>query len=150
MASLRVLAVVLALSAGCSRHAPTAPPPTEPAPPDIAAAGVKPATASPTPPGQLRTFEATAYSIEGRTRSGTPTREGVVAADPSVLPLGSRIRVHDAGEYDGEYVVRDTGAAVKGREIDIYLRNDAEAKRFGRRTVKVEVLERGEPRSARD
>jgi 3D (Asp-Asp-Asp) domain-containing protein len=73
-------------------------------------------------------FAATAYSIEGKTADGTHAREGVVAADPKVLPLGTRIRVQGAAQYDGEYVVRDTGRAVKGREIDVYLANDREAK----------------------
>ncbi len=85
-------------------------------------------------------FEATAYSIEGKTAAGTRTREGTVAADPALLPLGTRIRVSEAGRYSGEYVVRDTGRTIKGREIDIYLANDAEAKRFGRKSVRVEVL----------
>src|SRR5262245_19409516 len=53
-------------------------------------------------------FVATAYSIEGRTSSGVPSREGIVAADPSILPLGTRIRVHGAGQYSRDYVVRDT------------------------------------------
>ena len=91
-------------------------------------------------------FDATAYSIEGKTAAGTPARRGVVAADPDVLPIGSRIRVHDAGPYSGVYVVHDTGPAVQGREIDIYLANDAEAKRFGRRKVQVEVLDWGAKR----
>jgi 3D (Asp-Asp-Asp) domain-containing protein len=91
-------------------------------------------------------FQATAYSIEGRTASGVRSREGIVAADPAILPLGTRIRVHGAGEYSGEYVVRDTGPAVKGHEIDVYLANDREAKRFGRKPVEVEVLAYGDGR----
>ena len=131
MRTVRGLAAVCVLALGCARPAP------EPAPPPVAA---------PAPGGDVRTFSATAYSIEGTTASGSQTRKGVVAADPRVLPLGSRIRVHDAGEYDGEYVVRDTGPAIKGREIDIYMPSDAEAKRFGRRAVKVELLSRGAER----
>ena len=88
-------------------------------------------------------FEATAYSIEGTTASGAAARSGGVAADPRVLPLGSRIRVRGAGRYSGEYVVSDTGPAIKGREIDIYSPSDTEAAAFGRRTVEVEVLQRG-------
>jgi len=88
-------------------------------------------------------FEATAYSIEGRTAAGTRARRGIVAADPAVLPLGSRIRVLDAGRYSGDYVVEDTGRTIDGHEIDIYLADDREAKRFGRRHVRVEVLRRG-------
>jgi 3D (Asp-Asp-Asp) domain-containing protein len=88
----------------------------------------------------MQLYEATAYSIEGTTASGVPTREGTCAADPRVLPLGSRIRVHDAGKYSGEYLVTDTGRGIRGREIDIYLADDSAAKRFGRRRVRVEVL----------
>ena len=127
MLGLRI-ALVLALAVIGCRRVPSPPPE---APPDVARRG------------QLQTFSATAYSIQGRTASGMHTRRGIVAADPRVLPIGSRIRVHEAGEYDGEYVVHDTGPAIKGREIDIYLPSDAAARRFGRRTVKVEVLSRG-------
>jgi 3D (Asp-Asp-Asp) domain-containing protein len=85
-------------------------------------------------------FEARAYSIEGKTATGTRTHEGIVAADPALLPLGTRIRVTDAGRYSGEYVVHDTGRTIKGREIDIYLADDGAAKRFGRKSVRVEIL----------
>jgi 3D (Asp-Asp-Asp) domain-containing protein len=106
----------------------------------------RPETAPPPPTVQQPTyleFEATAYSIEGRTAAGTRARRGIVAADPAVLPLGSRIRVLDAGRYSGYYVVEDTGRTIDGHEIDIYLADDREAKRFGRRHVRVEVLRRG-------
>ena len=87
---------------------------------------------------------ATAYAATGHpTASGTMPHRGVVAADPAVLPLGSRIRVHAAGQYSGEYVVRDTGGAIRGRRIDIYMPEHAQAKRFGRRAVKVEVVDYG-------
>jgi 3D (Asp-Asp-Asp) domain-containing protein len=52
--------------------------------------------------------------------------------------------VQGAGRYDGKYTVADTGREIKGREIDIYIANDREAKRFGRKKVRVEVLERGD------
>ena len=100
------------------------------------------------PQREQMAFEATAYSIEGKTADGTHAREGVAAADPKVLPLGTRIRVQGAGQYDGEYVVRDTGRAVKGREVDVYLANDGEAKRFGRKSVQVEVVAWGDGRRA--
>jgi len=100
------------------------------------------------PQRESMAFAATAYSIESKTADGTHAREGIVAADPKVLPLGTRIRVQGAGQYDGQYVVRDTGRAVKGREIDIYLANDGEAKRFGRKSVQVEVVAWGDGRRA--
>jgi 3D (Asp-Asp-Asp) domain-containing protein len=93
-------------------------------------------------------FEATAYAIDGTTASGVKARKGVVAADPAILPFGSRIRVDGAGQYSGQYVVEDTGPAIKGHEIDIYLENQKEAREFGRRQVRVEVLQWGNGRRA--
>jgi 3D (Asp-Asp-Asp) domain-containing protein len=87
-------------------------------------------------------FSATAYCLTGTTAMGVETRPGIVAADPRILPLGTRIRVTNAGAYSGIYTVADTGPAVKGREIDIFIPDLAAAKRFGRRRVKVEVLDR--------
>jgi 3D (Asp-Asp-Asp) domain-containing protein len=89
-------------------------------------------------------FLATAYSAEGITKRGTETHEGIVAADRSVLPLGTRIQVMDAGPYSGVYVVTDTGAKIDGRHIDIYLADDREAKQFGKQRVWVRVLKWGD------
>jgi len=88
------------------------------------------------------TYTATAYSLKGRTASGRPVGRGLIAADPRVLPLGTRVRI-DAGSFSGEYVVADTGGAVKGRRIDIWTPTSREAMSFGRRAVKVTVLELG-------
>ena len=89
-------------------------------------------------------FIATAHSQKGLTASGTNSHVGTVAADPAVLPLGSHIHVTGAGGYTGEYTVADTGPAVKGRRIDIYMPTPAEAKKFGRQRVKVQIRQRGE------
>ena len=51
--------------------------------------------------------------------SGKRAREGLCAADPDILPLGSRIRVHDAGAYSGECEIADTGRTIKGRKIGL-------------------------------
>jgi 3D (Asp-Asp-Asp) domain-containing protein len=74
---------------------------------------------------------------------GTKSRPGVVAADPTVLPLGSRIRIAGAGKYSGEYSVEDTGGKVAGRMLDLYVKTKREARRFGRRKVRVTVLRLG-------
>jgi 3D (Asp-Asp-Asp) domain-containing protein len=86
---------------------------------------------------------ATAFSIEGVTKDGGTTHFGIAAADPKVLPLGTRIRVTGAGRYSGIYVVTDTGSRINGRKIDIFIPNRAEAKRFGVKSVQVHVLEWG-------
>lgn len=87
-------------------------------------------------------YVATAYSLRGRTASGRFVSKGLIAADPRVLPLGSRVRV-EAGAYSGEYLVADTGTLVKGKRIDIWIPTSREAMRFGRRTVKLSVLSYG-------
>lgn len=87
-------------------------------------------------------YTATAYSLRGRTASGLPVSKGLIAADPRVLPLGSRVKV-EAGPYSGEYLVADTGTLVRGRKIDIWTPTAREAMRFGRRTVKLTVLSLG-------
>ena len=81
-------------------------------------------------------FVATAYCLRGRTASGSRVRNGIIAADPRVLRLGSRVNL-GAGSYSGNYVVADTGGKIKGKRIDIWMASCAEARRFGRRTVTV-------------
>lgn len=130
-----LLAALAAIAASCARAPVPLPVPSRP-----------PALPTPEAKPRILDFEATAYSIEGTTADGSQSREGIVAADPDVLPLGSRIRVHGAGSYSGEYVVADTGRAIRGREIDIYMSKNSEARRFGRRDVRVEVLDYGEGR----
>jgi len=93
-------------------------------------------------------YVATAYSLRGRTASGRMVSRGLIAADPSVLPLGSRVRLEHPG-YSGEYLVADTGGAIRGRRIDIWTPSTSEAMRFGRRTVKLTILSYGARRSRR-
>ncbi|HTX39767.1 MAG TPA: 3D domain-containing protein [Bryobacteraceae bacterium] len=88
-------------------------------------------------------FEATAFSNLGTTKAGTEPHFGIVAADNGILPLGTRIRVTRAGIYSGNYIVRDTGSKVQGRHIDIFIRNTAAARQFGKKTVRVQVLRWG-------
>jgi 3D (Asp-Asp-Asp) domain-containing protein len=122
---LPLVVAVMLVAAGCATFR-SAPSPSAPSP----------------PPPRLVEFEATAYSVTGTTASGKQARPGTVAADPKVLPIGTRIRIQDAGRYSGEYTVADTGPAINGHEIDIFIANAGEAKAFGRRRVKVEIVER--------
>ena len=84
----------------------------------------------------IGSFSATAYCLKGRTASGAGVKRRIVAADPRILPLGTRINLN-AGQYSGSYMVADTGGAIKGRKLDIWVANCSEAKRFGRRNVSV-------------
>lgn len=87
----------------------------------------------------VRSFRATAYCLKGRTATGGAVRRGVVAADRRILPLGTKIYI-DAGNYSGVYTVSDTGGAVKGNILDVWVPSCAEANRFGRKSIGVSVI----------
>lgn len=81
-------------------------------------------------------FSATAYCLQGKTAMGHGVRRGIIAADPRVLKLGSRVVVK-AGAWSGTYLVSDTGGAIKGKKVDIWVPSCSEARKFGRRNVEV-------------
>ncbi|AOY75488.1 3D domain-containing protein [Clostridium formicaceticum] len=79
----------------------------------------------------------------GITGTGTQVRPGVVAVDPKVIPLGSSLYVEslDRTPSYGMASAEDTGGAIKGNKIDLYFENRSDALRFGRRKVKVYILD---------
>src|SRR5262249_22561742 len=79
------------------------------------------------------TVTATGYSLPGHTSTGLPVGFGVVAVDPAVIPLGTRITIPGYG--DG--VAADTGSAVTGYTIDLWFPTLADALAWGRRTVTI-------------
>ena len=88
-------------------------------------------------------FKAYAYSHDcdpsNITKSGTtPVVGRTIAADWSVLPRGTRVRI---GNSDTIYVVEDTGGNIKGKTIDIYMNNDSEARAHGVRYPELYVVE---------
>jgi len=89
-------------------------------------------------------FQATAYCKGRTTASGVVVRSGVAAADPALLPVGSVLNVTtDTTKYNGIYTVMDTGPAVQGRILDLYMWSCHEALAFGRKQVQVTVLRLG-------
>lgn len=89
-------------------------------------------------------MEATAYtkSIEegthmGITRSGTQVSRGTIAVDPRVIPLGTKVYVEGYGHAE----CLDTGGAIKGNRIDLYMDSREECFEFGRRDVRVWIVE---------
>jgi 3D (Asp-Asp-Asp) domain-containing protein len=76
---------------------------------------------------------ATGYSIHGRTATGIPTGWGVVAVDPAVIPLGTRLTIPGYGDA----VAADTGGAVRGATIDLWFPSVSQALAWGRRAVTV-------------
>ena len=85
-------------------------------------------------PGTI-TVTATGYSLTGHTSTGLPVGYGVVAVDPAVIPLGSRLSIPGYGEG----VAADTGGGVSGYSIDLWFPSLADALAWGRRTVTISL-----------
>jgi 3D (Asp-Asp-Asp) domain-containing protein/nuclear transport factor 2 (NTF2) superfamily protein len=79
------------------------------------------------------TVTATAYTLQGSTATGAPVGYGVVAVDPSVIPLGTRMTIPGYGEG----IAADTGGAIQGAVIDLWFPTAADAAAWGRRTVTI-------------
>jgi 3D (Asp-Asp-Asp) domain-containing protein len=103
-----------------------------------------PADVTPPEPGAELNFTATAYCKGLVAAAGVAAQAGVAAADPGVLPLGSVVEIDSPdSRYDGIYTILDTGPAVQGRLIDIYMWSCHDALKFGRRPIRVTVLRLG-------
>jgi 3D (Asp-Asp-Asp) domain-containing protein len=101
------------------------------------------ASGAPQPGSRLR-FTGTAYCKGETTASGVVVRTGIAAADPTLLPVGTVVRLDTPdSRYDGIWTIMDTGPAVQGRVIDLYLWSCHDALRFGRRPIELEVLRLG-------
>lgn len=85
--------------------------------------------------GRMLTVDAVAYSLPGYTASGLPVGQGVVAVDPSVIPLGTRMFVPGYGPA----VAADVGSAIQGLIIDLWFPTYEQAAAWGRKTVTITV-----------
>ncbi|EAD5711535.1 TPA: LysM peptidoglycan-binding domain-containing protein [Listeria innocua] len=90
------------------------------------------------------TVTATAYSkaepgMSHMTATGIDLNDNsrVIAVDPSVIPLGSKVYV----EGYGEAIAADTGGAIKGNKIDVHLNSVQEVNNWGVKQVKVQILD---------
>ena len=79
--------------------------------------------------------DAVAYYLPGSTALGVPVRKGVVAVDPKLIPLGTKLHVPGYGPG----LAADVGYAIKGRVIDLWFPSTAKARQWGRRTVTITV-----------
>jgi 3D (Asp-Asp-Asp) domain-containing protein len=98
-----------------------------------AAPASSPATPSVTSGARTLTVTSTGYSLPGHTATGLPVGFGVVAVDPAVIPLGTRMSIPGYGEG----VAADTGSGVQGMTIDLWFPTLAQALAWGRRTLTI-------------
>ena len=98
------------------------------------------------PQGRTLTVEATAYTKDcsgcsGVTATGIDLNKNpnqkIIAVDPTVIPLGKHVLI----EGYGTYLAADLGGAIKGQRIDVLVQSESEALAFGRRQVKVTILD---------
>jgi 3D (Asp-Asp-Asp) domain-containing protein/peptidoglycan hydrolase CwlO-like protein len=118
-----------------STAAPGEPPP---APVESVSKSSSTATATQAPgprPGGSMTVTATGYCLKGSTATGLPVGPGIVAVDPSVIPLGTRMTIPGYGEG----VAADTGGGVSGARIDVWMASCQDAALFSR-TVTITFL----------
>jgi uncharacterized protein YabE (DUF348 family)/3D (Asp-Asp-Asp) domain-containing protein len=125
-------------------------PAAAPAPAPAAKPAPAPAPAAETsgkPSGNGIVMNASAYDdslanypgYTGLTASGTRVRPGVIAVDPRVIPLGTRVYIeHMDGTPWGYAIAEDTGGAIKGNKIDIYMKSGA--LQFGRRNMRLFIV----------
>lgn len=108
------------------------------------AAAQKAVAEKPKPPMRPLRVMATAYALRGHTASGAYTRMGTIAVDPRVIPLGTRLYVPGYGWGQAQ----DTGGAIRGNVIDLWMPSNRHCFAWGVRTVDilVEVRERRAPR----
>ena len=89
--------------------------------------------AAPATGGRTLTVSATGYSLPGHTATGLPVAWGVVAVDPTVIPLGTRMTIPGYGEA----VAADVGSGIRGTTIDLWFPSLAQAYAWGRRTITI-------------
>lgn len=76
--------------------------------------------------------ELTAYCLKGTTRRDHYVREGIIASDPKVFPLGHYLEVYVGKTYFGRFLIDDTGGVIHGNRLDIWTPTCREARLFGR------------------
>jgi peptidoglycan hydrolase CwlO-like protein len=118
--------------------APASAEPSQPAEPSEPAPVASPSEADVSPePGRQVTVSATKYCLTGTTATGMPVQVGVIATDPSYIALGTRMYVPGYGEG----VAADTGGAVVGWTIDLWVPSCAEADAYGRQSLTITIYD---------
>lgn len=138
-----IAALLRAAAAADAKAQQLAPAPASAAGAPQPPAGPAPATPQPVstavggPSGRRVTVSATMYCLRGSTATGIPVGPGVVATDPAYIPLGTRMYIPGYGRG----VAADTGSAVVGWTIDLWVASCSRARAFGRQTLTITLLD---------
>ncbi|MHB9150403.1 MAG: 3D domain-containing protein [Thermoleophilia bacterium] len=92
---------------------------------------------SPAHRGRQLTVKSYAYALRGTTATGVPVAPGVIAVDPRVIPLGTRLYVPGYGEG----IAADTGGDIKGNTIDVWMSSAQAASDWGIKTLTITVYD---------
>ena len=98
--------------------------------------------------GEPVPVQLTAYCLEGTTRRDNLVREGIVAADPKLFPLGRYLELYIGRRYHGRFLVDDTGSRIRDGILDIWTPSCRDARRFGRKRGTAVLVAR--PRGAHE
>ena len=88
--------------------------------------------------GKKYTSNASAYSGHSVTASGEKPKWGTIVTDPKVIPMYSKVYIP---YFDKTFRANDTGGAIKGTKVDVFMNSNKEARQFGRRNIDIFVLE---------
>ena len=81
---------------------------------------------------------ATAYTGYSTTSTGQKPVWGTIAVDPKVIPYGTKVYIPQFGRT---FIANNTGGAIKGNKIDIFMNTRKECYNWGRRTIEIQILE---------
>ncbi|MEG0856237.1 MAG: SH3 domain-containing protein [Terrisporobacter sp.] len=87
--------------------------------------------------GKTLKVKSYAYTGDGITATGTVPKYGTIAVDPNVIPYGTKVYIK---ELDKVFTAEDTGGAIKGNTIDIFMPTEANCNAWGIRNITIEIL----------
>ena len=87
--------------------------------------------------GKHMSVVATAYSGDSVTSTGTTPKWGTIAVDPSVIPYGTKVYIP---QFDMTFIAEDTGSAIKGNKIDIFMPDASKVGSWGRKTIDIYIV----------
>lgn len=92
--------------------------------------------------GERIAVSVTAYCLQGRTRRGNLVRDGIIAVDRTLFPLGREVDLYLGREKYGRFLADDTGGVIIGGIIDVWMPDCKAARRFGRRRGYAQLVPR--------